>query len=172
MLDFLEIYYYCTVECNLASSVFHFFIDPLFSCTLLYKYDFCQKIQFQSNFSFDAGGGNVPPQGPGAEKKLIPISKVFLYQKRRWRGQPLQDRKPLPEAEKTEGERHRPAGATFTRSKATARGREEGGDVTGRRGQPLTRSESHCPGSRRWSWGDIGRRGQPLTRTKSHCLGP
>ena len=53
MLDFLEIYYYCTVECNLASSVFHFFIDPLFSCTLLYKSDFCQKIQFQSNFSFD-----------------------------------------------------------------------------------------------------------------------
>ena len=53
MLDFLEIYYYCTVECNLASSVFHFFIDPLFSCTLLYKSDFSQEIQFQSNFSFD-----------------------------------------------------------------------------------------------------------------------
>ena len=42
------------------------------------------------------------------------------------------DRKPLPGAEKkVEGpkmknqEQHRPAGATFTRSKATARGREE-----------------------------------------------
>ena len=97
-------------------------------------------------------------------------------------------------AEKTKLVRHRPAGATFTRSKATARGREKGGDDIGQRGQPLTRTESHCLGSRRRrgrhrpvgatftrskatargrekGGDDKGRRGQPLTRTESHCPG-
>ena len=41
------------------------------------------------------------------------------------------------DAEKTKRGQQRPEGATFTRSKATAWGREDGGDDKGRRGQPL-----------------------------------
>ena len=62
-------------------------------------------------------------------------------------------------------ERHRPAGATFTRSKATARGREDGGRHRPE-GTTITRSKATARCQEDGGRDKIGQRGQPLQDRK------
>merc|ERR1712016_348821 len=78
------------------------------------------------------------------------------------RGQPLQEREPLPGAQDEESRPKRPAWATSTRSRATARGPRRGIKTQEAGVGNLYKIESHCPGPKRRNRDPRGRREQPL----------